>query len=401
MSACNMCEYKAVESLIDFGNNPIAHHFLEDPKQIEYTHTVNLGFCKNCGLIQLINPIPPERFYTEYNWLSSWKWNPHVPYLLQEIDGFTDINKNSFVLEIGSNDGSFLKALKENGFKNQLGLEPALDAVNEAERLGIETIRSYFTPAEANKLVKKRGKCDLFISRQVIEHVANLSEFAEAMKIVLKPGAYVIIEVPDFGFNQEAPDYSAIWEEHVNHFTKNTLKYFLNHIGVKVEKINTAMFSGQIIIAIGKYAGGPIINSRLPIEEEKNRSIFYKNKWPVFKSKLNEYLKILKKSGNKIALYGAGCRATCLINYSGISKYIDLVVDDQKEKQGKFLPGSRLPILSSSKLMMNDINLCLLAVNAENESMVISKHSDFIKKGGNFVSLHPPSHILPKFWNEL
>jgi SAM-dependent methyltransferase len=401
MYTCNLCGKDTVESLIDFGYHPIAHHFLEDPNQLEYKHNVNLGFCKKCGLSQLINPISPDKFYTDYNWLSSWKWNPHVPYLLHEISEHINLSLDSFVLEIGSNDGSFLKILKEKGYKNQLGLEPALDAVCAAEKLGVETINSYFTPNEAKKIVQNRGKSDLFICRQVIEHVANLSEFSEAMRIVLKPGSYVIIEVPDFGFNQVAPDYSAIWEEHVNHFTKNTLINFLNKIGIEVEKIKTELFSGQIIIAIGRYSGMPNINSCLSIEDEVKNADSYKNKWPKFKSKFHEYLNELKANGQKVAIYGAGCRANCLINYSEISQYIDLVVDDQKEKQDKFLPGSKLPIQNSEKLIEEAINVCLLAVNAENESKVIANNNDFSKKGGNFVSLHPPSSILPEFWNNL
>ena len=191
--SCDLCADPRVTPLIEFGAHPIAHHFLTDPAQAEYTHPVTLGFCESCGLTQLIDPAPPEKFYTDYNWLSSWKWNPHVPGLVAEIERLPGLTKASPIFEVGSNDGTFLAALRERGFTKQLGLEPALDAVTAARKRGVETVHAYFTPAEARKLAASFGQCDLFITRQVLEHVKNLREYAEAMRMMLRPGAHVEI----------------------------------------------------------------------------------------------------------------------------------------------------------------------------------------------------------------
>jgi SAM-dependent methyltransferase len=228
---CRLCGRPAVETLIEFGSHPIAHQFLETPDQEEYTHPVTLGFCGECGLTQLIDPIPPERLYTQYHWLSSWKWNPHVPRLLETIEHLPGISPDSPVLEVGSNDGTFLAELRDRGFSNLLGLEPARDAQAAATARGIETIAAYFTPEQAEEIAASFGRCDVFLARQVLEHIEDLRDFGDAMRRVLNPGAHVIVEVPDFGFNQEAPDYSAIWEEHVNHFTERTLARFLSEDG--------------------------------------------------------------------------------------------------------------------------------------------------------------------------
>lgn len=398
---CDLCADARVTPLIEFGAHPIAHHFLTDPAQAEYTHPVTLGFCEACGLTQLMDPIPPEKFYTDYNWLSSWKWNPHVPRLVEAIEQMPGLTKASPVFEAGSNDGSFLAALRERGFTKLLGLEPAQDAVTAAQKLGVETVRAYFTPAVARELAASFGKCDLFITRQVLEHVTNLPEFAEAMRVMLRPGARVLAEVPDFGFNQTAPDYSAIWEEHVNHFTADTLTRFLNDVGVEVTHVETALFSGQILIAFGTYTGQRIAPKAAAVAESRAKAFAYRDRWPKFRAALHSYLDTEAKTGRKIALYGAGCRSSCLINYAGLSSHLAFAVDDQPEKQGKFMPGSRLAVRPSDALLQEDVGLCLLAVNAENEEKVIARHAEFVRRGGRFVSLHPPSPRLPAFWKQV
>jgi len=396
---CHLCARPGVQPLIEFGDHPIAHHFLTDAAQAEYTHAVTLGYCDACGLTQLIDPIPPEKFYTDYHCLSSWKWNPHVPRLLQMIGQLPGLTKDAAVLEVGSNDGSFLAELAGHGFKKLLGLEPAQDAVTAAKQRGVETRRAYFTPKVARELTSSFGQCDLFISRQVLEHVTDLAEFAQAMHIMLRPGAHVLVEVPNFGFNQDAPDYSAIWEEHVNHFTLATLTRFLADTGVEVLHNETAVFSGDILIALGRYTGSKV-NAAAPSAELRTKAFAYRDRWPGFGAAFHQYLAGERAAGQKIAVYGAGCRSCCLINYAGLRPHLAFAVDDQPEKLGRFMPGSRLPVRPSDALLQEGIGLCLLAVNAENEEKVISRHQEFVARGGRFVSMHPPSPRLPAFWKQ-
>jgi SAM-dependent methyltransferase len=399
---CRLCGQAAVERLIEFGSHPIAHQFLESPEQREYTHPLTLGFCGTCGLVQLVDPIPPERLYTQYNWLSSWKWNPHVPRLLEAIEQLPGVSHESPVFEVGSNDGTFLAELRSRGFSKLLGLEPARDAQAAAAARGIETIPAYFTPKVADEITASFGRCDVFLARQVLEHVSELGEFADAMRRVLNPGAHVLVEVPDFGFNQEAPDYSAIWEEHVNHFTERTLERFLNDAGVAVQHCETALFSGQVLIAIGRYIG-EAKHEVAPAELEALRqgAYAYRDRWPRFRAAINDYLETQRSAGKRVAVYGAGCRSNTLINLCELATHLECVLDDQVEKQGKFMPGSRLRVLPGDSLAEDGIDLCLLAVNAENEETVIARRAEFIAGGGEFASIHPPSPRLPEFWRSV
>ncbi len=305
-------------------------------------------------------------------------------------------------MEIGSNDGSFLETLIKRGYQNVLGVEPAEDAMKAAQQKGVETIRAYFSREVAEDLVSTIGRCDLLVARQVLEHITDLESFREAMRILLRPGGYVLIEVPNFGFSLNAPDYSAIWEEHVNYFTLQTLSRFLADAGVRLIHKETANFSGEALIIVGQ-CGGTV--SSIPFrdcsKELREMAIAYRDRWPVFRKAFGQFLHNLQTAGEKVVVYGAGSRACSLINFAGLSPYIEFVLDDQPEKQGKYMPGSRLAILPGETLETHFVDLCLLAVNAENEEKLIAKHQTYEKKGGRFASIHPPSDRLLSLWREI
>lgn len=401
MNICRICKNKELLTLLDMGKQPIAHRFLNSACQDEDRYSVTLCFCEKCGHIQLIDPVPADLLYTNYVCLSSWKYQPHIPRLIELIEEKTNCNKDSNILEVGSNDGRFLKDLNARGYKKLIGIEPACDAQQAAGEAKVATIPTYFNVESAKKYAASYGKCDLFISRQMLEHINDLKEFSSAMQEVLSPGAFVIFEVPDFSLNLDFLDYT-LWEEHVNYFTIETLQRFLENCGIQLIHNETFIFSGTALIALGKYNGRCLKSCDYPyLNKLREKVVKYSKHWPIFRESFIQYLRSSKKNGRKIASYGAGARSCSFINYLGLSAYIDFVLDDQPEKQGKFMPGSKLPILPGNTLEEQPVDLCLLGVNAECEDKVIAKHSDFVKRGGTFVSILPPSKYLPDFWKEL
>lgn len=393
MTKCNLCRGGDVFEMVNFGVHPIGHRLLSSADEPEYLHAVILGFCPSCGLSQLVDPIPPELLYTNYHSLSSWKWNPHIPRLIEIIRDIPGINNDSRILEVGCNDGSFLNALHGAGFRNLHGVEPSEDAFSVAAKLkGVSVEHRYFDLECANEYARA-GRCDLFIARQVVEHIGDLGVFGNAMNTVLREGSHVLIEVPDFNFNATWPDYSAIWEEHVNYFTRDTLCRFFHNHGVRMEHYETAQFSGQIIITTGvRESGVTTLEKTSPDLQAQAKA--YQKGWPLFREAFLDYI----AASGTVAVYGAGCRSSSLFNFTGAGKMVKMFLDDQPEKQGKFLPGCRRPILPGSALEAEPIDLCLLSVNAENESKVIEKHRTF---SGRFQSVHPPSSLLPGFWPSL
>ncbi len=393
---CHLCAGSDLLPLIDFGNHPVSKHYLSDPTADQPTWPVRLFFCESCGLTQLQESCPPEVLYENYVTLSSWKPQPHAKGQIERIcrlDGLTPASK---IIEIGCNDGDFLKQLSAAGFPHTVGIEPSKDAYALAVGKGLEVIPEFLTPAVAESVVSRYGQFDVFISRQNLEHMADLRGVLTALDILLKPGGYVLIELPNFACNLAWRDYS-LWEEHVNLFTTDTLRHFLALAGITVIHHEIILFSGEGIVVIGRKAGG-VDASRAYVPELRRQNTAFAADWPVFRAQIQSHLSAETAAGRKIALYGAGSRVFCLVNFAGLGPYISVIVDDQVEKQKHFMPETRLPIVSSDALYMHGIDLCLLGVNTENDQKVIGKHAKWVEHGGRFCSLLPPGDRLLPVW---
>jgi len=381
---------------------PISHRFRSDPKEGEYKHPLSLVFCEECGLVQIPDPIPVEELYTNYHWLSSWKENPHSPGLVELIEGLPGLDKSARIIEVASNDGTFLDGLRQVGFENVLGIEPAQDARNAALGKNIETISGYFDVAMADQVSLSHGQPDLLIARHVLEHVPNLHEFGAAVQRLSSPDGYVLIEVPNYEFDLSVGDYSCVWEEYVNGFTRDTLERWLMTIGIEVVHSGTVVFCGETMFVLGRRSDSPAAKTNDSyMNDLRTRAYAFRDKWPKFQDEFIRYMEDHNRDGRKIAVYGAGHRACALNNFVGLAPFIELVVDDQSTKQGKFMPGSGLPILPGETLEDRFVDLCLLAVNAESEQTVIGNHSVYRERGGTFASILPPSERLLPLWNSV
>jgi SAM-dependent methyltransferase len=250
------------------------------------------------------------------------------------------VDKSSSIVEVGSNDGSFLEALWDRGFENIAGIEPAEDAQRASRERGIETIGAYFTEETVRDLEAAHGQCDLFITHQTLEHVSDIETFWRSMQAIVRPGGYVLIEVPNFGLALRTPNYSTVWEEHVNYFVPETLDRFLEDSGVRVIQSESAVFSGEALFSVGEFTGVPeepsVGGCSQSLRESAHR---YAAKWPEFKAAFADFLHTHRCENKQVAVYGGGCRSSSLINFAGLESEIDLIVDDQAEKQERFMPG--------------------------------------------------------------
>ena len=321
---------------------------------------------------------------------------------MEIIEEILPLSKNAKIIEIGSNDGSFLSELQRHGFKHTFGVEPAEDARRASHQKGIRTVGHYFNLHTAEQITAEWGKFDFIVVRQVLEHIEDLNGFQASLQRIVRPGGYILVEVPNFSFGLTAKDYSSIWEEHINYFCQPTLEKYLNDAGFSVIHHECAEFSGEAFIVLAQYdddtAGSDYENQREWIYRQAKD---FKACWPIFKTRFAAHLAQEKSKGARIALFGAGCRACSLINFTELKSYIELVVDDQPQKQGKYMPGSRLPIYDVSALYTYKIDTCLLSVNAENENAVLSKHKRYQEREGKFVSVNPPSRRLLPFWKQI
>ena len=400
--SCRICKSNNVKRIFDFGRQPIAHRFLIKPSGKEYTHPLTVSVCENCSFTFIDDPIPPELLYQEYFCLSSWKNHPHIPRILDLISQLDDVNKDSRIIEIGSNDGSFLKELYGRGYHRLTGVEPSQDSFEQAQKNSyLKTFNSYFNKKTAEEIVSKRGRFDLLIARHVLEHIFDLEGFGESIRLAVRPGGYVFIEVPNFEMSITNSDYSAVWEEEPNCFTLVNIERYLGAHGIRILHSEVATFSGEALMILGKMEG-------VEIEAERNEKEVlvldkihkYADAFVSFRDEFAHYLSAFVEEGKRLAFYGAGCRANSIINFLNLEPYIVCMVDDQEEKQGKYMPGSHLPVRSSEALVNEAIDIAFLSVNAENDKKVENRQTEFIKNGGKFVSVLPPSRNLPPFWND-
>ena len=396
MRKCNLCGSSELLPLIDFGDHPVAKRYLSDRLEMQPTWPIKLYFCKHCGLTQLVDSCPPDVLYENYVTLSSWKFQPHMQHEIDVIKSLEGIGSGAKIIEIGSNDGTFLQQMSLSGFENILGVEPAKDAYDVSMATGINTLQAFLTPDLSLELKDQYGEFDVFVSRQNLEHISDLQGVAKSIQTLVKPHGHVLIEVPNFSCNLRCWDYS-LWEEHVNYFTLDTLQYFLALAGVELTHQEIFLFSGESIFVIGRKVGD-VTYPRDYVRSLHAENIVYANNWPNFRSKVRGFLDAQRAAKKTIAVYGAGARVFCLMNFSGIYSYIDLIVDDQPEKQNKFMPGGKIPIVPSDALSSESIDICLLGVNTENEDKVISKHDHWVCNGGVFWSLLPPSSCLLPVW---
>lgn len=396
MSFCHLCGSTELTPLIDFGAHPVSKHYLAEQSDEQPVWPVKLFFCEACGLSQLVDSCPPEVIYDEYVTLSSWKFQPQVKHEIAVVQKLTGLGPEANIVEVGCNDAMFLEELALVGYCNVLGIEPSGDAHALAVAKGFEVVKEFLSPTLSGNLVDRRGKFDLFVSRQNLEHISDLKGVIESIDVLLKPNGFVLIELPNFECNLRCSDYS-LWEEHVNYFTMETLRHLLSLSNIEIVHHEIFLFSGEGIFVVGQKRER-VTSSLAYLPDLRRRNVTYAADWPLFREKIIAYLKQQRQAGKRVAVYGAGARAFCLINFAGLAPYLEVILDDQPEKQNWFMPGGRLPIVSGEALYDREIDICLLAVNTENEGKVVDKHSRWTDQGGKFWSVFPPSNRLLPVW---
>lgn len=386
---CRLCQSGSVDLHLDFGKQPIIHDLLDRPDQPYRTFPFNVGYCASCGFMQLIDNISPEALYKNYFTVSGWKNQPHVPRLIQLMESVFGLNPRTRILEIGCNDGSFMERLAQSGYSNALGIEPTQDAYKLAAGRGLNVISGFFG-GEMAGILAGQDRPDLVVSRQVIEHIPDLHDFLDGIYNVLPPDGGLVLELPDHSMNYETLDYT-FWEEHVNYFTLHTLTTLLAMHGFETVHHESTLFSGKALFVLAQKSARRRHVQLRNLDHE--RATRYKTLFPEMQNSMRTFLDSHAKSG--IAVYGAGARSCNFVNLLGFKDYVDVFVDDQPEKQNKYVPGSQRVIRPYSK-DDDGTRFFLLGVNCENEARLIKRQNL-----AAYASILPPSRHLPDFWRAL
>jgi len=387
---CLLCQ-NHFEELLVFPNSCVVNQLVVEPRLLVPTFDLTLWGCPRCGFSRLQGGPAENIFYEEYATPSAWKYEPHVPKLVENIIRL--VPKDVAILDVGCNDGKFLDLLRGAGYSNLYGLEPSKNTREIALAKNHRIFSCYLNDKSAQEVLQHAGPFELVTLRQVLEHVTELISFGQALRQVVSDGGLLVIEVPDFENNIKNLDYS-LWEEHVNYFTRYSLTRYLDIIGFQPIIIYKTLFSGECLTVIARKKKQPS-TSRLrannPAESIGPSLRDYADSYFRLRSYVNRQIKrkAQQKTGSVI-LHGVGSRSSFFVNAMGIAKYIKVAVDDNVHKQRKFMPNAGIAIVGTDQVDTKRISLCLLGVNSENEAPL----RNFYPTTVEVKSILPPSDLL-------
>ncbi|MDA7573341.1 NAD-dependent epimerase/dehydratase family protein [Candidatus Pelagibacter sp.] len=383
---CRSCGNVKLKRVVSLGYQPLANNLLNKKDEKCDLYPLEVNYCDQCHNCQLSVAVDPKKMFSNYLYTSSTSASFREHFIGAAKDYVKELKlkpKKSYIIDIGSNDGVALKPFKELGFKNILGIEPAKNLAKLANKNKIKTFNGFLNKKNI-KNIKKNA--DLILASNVFAHADNLKEMAECMIQLLSKKGTIIIEVQYLLNTLKDLTFDNIYHEHYNYWSLTSLINFFKQLKVKIfkaEKVDT--HGGSIRIYIKKDKNVKIDKSvnKLIKEEEKFGIKKFKTYQDfgekVYKIRENviKNLKDIKKNEEVIVGYGAPAKATTALNFFGISKEIDYIVEDNKLKHKKFVPGVKIPIFSKDKMSKKKPVVLVLAWNFFNE---IKKNNPGITK---------------------
>jgi SAM-dependent methyltransferase len=402
---CRVCNSSDIHSVLSLGITPLADALRrkEQLSQKEPKFPLNVSFCSDCSLVQILETVPPEvLFCQEYPYYSSF-----TPSLLEhsrknalELIEKRKLNSNSLVMELASNDGYLLKNFVERGIP-VLGIDPAEGPARAAEEIGVPTMCTFFGEHLARQLSASGKAADVIIGNNVLAHVADLHGFVEGIHILLKENGVAVIEMPYVKDLVDKCLFDTIYHEHLCYFSVTALdRLFRKHSLFLNDIRRLPTQGGSLRIYLEKKENvSPAVAEMLKTEEtERVTQIDYyrdfAHKVETIRTELRRLLQELKGNGARIAAYGAAAKGSTMINYCDIgSDFVDFVVDRNTHKQGLFMPGHDIPVVATEALVekMPDYVL-LLAWNLLNE--IREQQKEYENRGGKFIMPVPTPRIV-------
>ena len=388
---CRSCENINLKRVVSLGYQPLANNLLNKKDEKHDLYPLEMNYCPKCHNCQLSVAVDAKKMFSNYLYTSSTSlsFRNHFVEAAKNYTKQLKLKPNkSYIIDIGSNDGVALKPFKDMGFKKLLGIEPAKNLAKLANKNKIKTFNGFL---EKKSLKKIKGNADLILASNVFAHSDKLKEMAESMIILLSKNGTIIIEVQYLLNTLQDLTFDNIYHEHYNYWSLTSLVNFFNQFNstiFKVEKINTHGGSIRIYIKKGKKIKVEKNVRKLLNEEEKFGIKEYKT-YQNFGEKINKLkenvlknINKLKTSNKKIIGFGAPAKATTALNFFGISHQIDYVVEDNKLKHNKFIPGVLIPIKDKKVLKEKNAIILVLAWNFYNE---IKKNNSNLSN--NFVNI--------------
>ncbi len=390
---CHVCRSDSVKAELDAGSHPVSTFFAPSKDTTEANYPLVMAQCTNCGVIQLTKPVPHTALVPPYDWLFAREPEEHLDMVVDQLMALPGISKDSVIVGLTSKDDTTLDRFRTHGFSSVWRVDVQNDLGVANPCANIETVQRMTEPARMTKIADKRGAADILIVRHIIEHSEDLQAFVQGCAALVKPGGYIMVELPDCTTSLEKNDYAMIWEEHSLYFVPETFDGVTAYGGF--EKLRTDVYPlpfENCIVEIAQKTGEPSIpRPNAAGKATVGQLSTYAAAFPKITGGLKVGLTKWRDEKGPIALFGAGHLACAFVNFHDCGDLIDFVADDTPQKQGLFLPGAKLPIVPSSELVDRGVTLALLALSIQNEDNVIARNTAFTDAGGQFASVFAAS----------
>jgi len=403
---CRVCGSRNLKKVVSLGKTPLTNSLLskDELTKEEEMFPLEMMYCEDCHLCQLSYVVPPEKMFKEYLYVSSTTSTTrnHFENMVQSIIHNFNLKPNSFIVDIGSNDGLLLKHFKERGMK-VLGIEPADNICKIARAQGIDTKCSFLNKEVVSEIIEESGKADVITANNVFAHTGDIKSFTSDAKDLLKDDGVFVVEAQYLLETLRGLTFDNIYHEHLSYFSILSLNEFFKRQDMEIFKVEYLDVHGGSIRVFtqkrnGIYPQDSSVNEfierekeygldKLSTYEEFNKSIQKK------KEETKEVLSKLKREGKKIVGYGSPAKATTLLNFYGITNNeLDYVIEDNPLKEGKTVPGVRIPIKNNVLQEPFPDYVYILAWNYADE--IVKNNSSYKDKGIKFLVSSPELKIL-------
>jgi SAM-dependent methyltransferase len=396
---CRSCQQAGLRTFLSLGRTPLANALLtaDELTGSESTYPLDLAFCPHCCLVQITETVPPEQLFRDYLYFSSFSDTMlrHARDLAGQLVARQKLGSNSLVVEAASNDGYLLQYYRQAGVP-VLGIEPARNIAQVArERQGVPTLEEFFTLELAERLAANGQRAEVFHAHNVLAHVADLNGFVGGIQRLLRDDGIAIIEVPYLRDLIDCCEFDTIYHEHLCYFSLYALDRLFRRHSLLIEDVEQVAIHGGSLRLYAVHDGlGRCASERVTrmLREEAAWGVESLAMYEQFAQRVQELkaalcrlLADLKRQGKTLAAYGASAKGSTLLNFCGIGREtLDFVVDRSTAKQGRFTPGTRLPIRSPEELLRAVPDYVLLLTwNFAKE--IFQQQATYRNRGGKFI----------------
>ncbi len=405
---CRFCRAPLAISFADLGMSPLSNAYLkaEQLNRMELFYPLHARVCGSCFLVQLEQFESPEHIFSEYAYFSSYSdsWLKHAEnYTGQMIQRF-GINERSHVVEIASNDGYLLQYFVKHGVP-VLGIEPAANVAQVAEKKGVSTLVRFFGTDTAKELAATGKQADLLLGNNVLAHVPDLNDFVHGLAILLKPRGVITMEFPHLLRLMAENQFDTIYHEHFSYFSFLTVERVFAAHGITLFDVEEISTHGGSLRIFGRHVNDASKPASARVSKLRKAEMgagldrietyaAFAEQIKATKRALLRFLIGAREEGKRVAGYGAPAKGNTLLNYCGVrADLLDYTVDRSPHKQGLFLPGTHIPVFPPERIVATRPDYVLiLPWNLKEE--IVEQMAHVRSWGGKFVVPIPKVKVL-------